>query len=55
MQDIYEIIVTVFLITDKANWVRFFKKTFLVANIRLEVILGILFLTLSNADVDFLD
>ena len=33
--------------------VRFFEKTFLVANVSLEVILGISFLTLSNADVDF--
>ena len=30
--------------TDKANRVRFFEKTFLVANISPEVVLGMLFL-----------
>ena len=40
---------------DKANRVRFFEKTFLVANISPEVVLGMLFLTLSGTDVDFLD
>ena len=39
---------------DKANRVRFFKETFLVANINPKVVLGKLFLTLSGADVDFL-
>ena len=39
---------------DKANQVRFFEETFLVANISPEVVLGMLFPTLSNADVDFL-
>ena len=37
---------------DKANWVRFLKDTFLVTNISLNVVLGMLFFTLSNADVD---
>ena len=39
---------------DKANWVRFFEKTFLVANINSEVVFGMSFLTLSGADVNFL-
>ena len=38
---------------DKANWVKFFEETFLIANINLEVVLGMLFFTLSGADVDF--
>ena len=38
---------------DKANRSRFFQETFLIANIKFEVILGILFLKLSNADVLF--
>ena len=52
--DTYGIVVATFLITDKANRVRFFEETFLVANVSLEVILGMFFLTLSGADIDFL-
>ena len=46
-------VVAAFSMVDKANWVRFFKKTFLVANISPKVVLGMLFLILSDADVDF--
>ena len=38
---------------NKANQVRFSEKNFLVTNLSLEVVLGMSFLTLSNADVDF--
>ena len=51
--DTYEIVVAAFSVTDKANRVRFFEETFLVANVSPEVVLGMLFLTLSGADVDF--
>ena len=47
-------VVTAFLVMDKANRVRFFEKTFLVANVSPEVVLEMSFLTLSGADVDFL-
>ena len=50
----YGMVVVAFLVEKKANQVRFFKETFLVANVSLEVVLGMLFLTLSSADVDFL-
>ena len=53
--DIYKIVVVAFSITDKANQVKFFKKNFLVANVSPEIVFGILFLTLSNANIDFLD
>ena len=46
-------VVVAFSVTDKANRVRFFEETFLVANVSPEVVLGMLFLTLSGADVDF--
>ena len=46
-------VVAAFSMVDKANRVRFFEETFLVANISPEVVLGMPFLTLSNADVDF--
>ena len=47
-------VVAAFLVIDKTNQVIFFEKTFLVANISPEVVLGILFLTLSSANIDFL-
>ena len=51
--DTHRIVVATFSVEDKANQVRFFEETFLVANISPEVVLGISFLTLSNANVDF--
>ena len=46
-------VVAAFSVEDKANRVRFFEETFLVANVSPEVVLGMLFLTLSGTDVDF--
>ena len=46
--------VTAFSVKDRANRVKFFEETFLVAIVSPEVVLGMLFLTLSDADVDFL-
>ena len=42
-----------FQVEDKGGRPRFFHETFLVADIKFEVILGILFLKLSNANVSF--
>ena len=53
MLDTFGMMVTAFSVTDKANWVRFFEETFLVANVSSEVVLKMPFLTLSGADVDF--
>ena len=50
----YRMVVAAFLIEDKANQVRFFKETFLVANVTPKVVFGMPFLTLSGTDVDFL-
>ena len=50
----YGMVVIAFLVEDKANQVRFFEETFLVANVSPEVVFGMLFLTLSGANVDFL-
>ena len=47
------IVVTAFSVTDKANRVRFFEKTFLMANISLKVVFGMSFLTLSGANINF--
>ena len=48
-------IVTLFLVTNQENQVRFFEKTFLVANISPKVIFVILFLTLNSTNSDFLE
>ena len=42
-----------FQIEDKLGKVQFFQETFLLADISAEVVLGMPFLTLSNADVQF--
>ena len=54
MLDTFGIVVVAFSVTDKTNRVKFFEETFLVANVSPEVVLGMLFLTLSGANVDFL-
>ena len=54
MLKIYGMVVAAFLVEDKTNRVSFFEKTFLVTNVSPEVVLGMLFLILSGADVDFL-
>ena len=42
-----------FQMEDKGNRPRFFQETFLMANIKFELILEILFLKISNANVAF--
>ena len=51
--EIYGMVVTAFSMVDKANRGRFFEKTFPVINVSLEVVLGMLFFTLNDADIDF--
>ena len=53
MLNTFGIVVTAFSVMDKANQIRFFEENFLVANVSLEVVLRIFFLTLSCANVDF--
>ena len=38
---------------DKDDKERFFEKNFLLANIKLNTMLRMLFVTMSNADIDF--
>ena len=54
MLDTYEMVVTAFSVTGKANWVKFFEEIFLVANVSPEMVIGMPFLTFSSADIDFL-
>ena len=49
----FGMVVIAFSVTDKANQVRFFEETFLVANVSPEVVVRMPFLTLSGADIDF--
>ena len=49
----FEIVITDLQIKDKIGRPRFFQKTFLMADTKFEVILRMLFLKLSNADVSF--
>ena len=55
MLNTYGIVFAAFSMTDKANQVKFFKEPFLVANVSLKIVFGIPFLTLSSADIDFLE
>ena len=55
MLNTYEMVVAAFSVTDKANQVKFFEEIILMANVSPELVLRIFFLTLSSADVDFLD
>ena len=49
----YEMVVAAFSVTDQADKIRFFEKTFLVANVSLDMVLGMPFFTLSSANVNF--
>ena len=49
----FGMVIAGFSLQDKLKKVRIFQETFLVANTRIEVVLGMLFLTFSNADIRF--
>lgn len=51
----FGIVITSFLINDKAKRSQYFEKTLLLANISIDVVLGILFLTLNNTKINFID
>ena len=42
-----------FSVLDKDSRERFFKGSFLLADVNLDVLLGMLFLTITNANVNF--
>ncbi len=46
-------VVSTFSVSNKDGRERFFEESFLLADVRLDIVLGIPFLTMSNADVDF--
>ncbi len=49
----YGIIVSTFSVLDKDGRERLFEKSFLLADIKPDIVLRMSFLTISNADVDF--
>ena len=54
MLDTFGMVATAFSVMDKTNQVKFFEETFLMANVSLEVVFGMSFPTLGDADIDFL-
>ena len=51
--DTFEIVIVDCLVKNKFERIRFFQKIFLLANISLEIVLKMLFLTFSKADIWF--
>ena len=49
----FGMVLTSFRVEDKLGWARYFQETFLLADTRVEVVLGMSFLSLSNADIQF--
>ena len=49
----FEMVLASFQIEDKLRKAQFSKETFLLADLNIEVILGMPFLSLSNADIQF--
>ena len=50
---IYRIIVSIFSISDKDDREKIFEKNFLLADIKLDIVVEILFVTISNTNVNF--
>ena len=46
-------VISTFSVSDKDDRERFFKESFLLADVKLEIVFGIPFLTMSNVDIDF--
>ena len=51
--EIFGMMIADFQVKDKGGRPKFFQKTFLVANTKFVMILGMLFLKISNANVAF--
>ena len=46
-------VVSIFFVSNKDSKKRFFEKSFLFADVKPNIILEMLFLTMSNVDIDF--
>ncbi len=49
----YGMVVSTFSMSDKDRRERFFEESFLLADVRPDIVLGMPFLTMRNADVNF--
>ncbi len=49
----YEMVVSIFSMSDKDWRERFFEESFLLADVKPNLVIGMPFLTITNADVDF--
>ena len=49
----YGIIVSTFSMSDKDNKEKVFEKSFLLADLKPDIVLEMLFLTMSNVNIDF--
>ena len=49
----FKIVIVGFQIEDKLDRVWFFQESFLLANTRMEIVLGMVFVTFSNANIQF--
>ena len=50
---IYKMVIVAFQVKDKLGRAWFFQETFLLANTSMQMVLGMPFLTVSNADIQF--
>ena len=46
-------VIFTFFISNKDSKERFFEESFLLADVNLDIVLGIHFLMMNNADIDF--
>ena len=53
--DIFGMVIAVFSMKNKEKRSHFFEKIFILAEINIDIILNISFLTLSNVKIDFID
>ena len=51
----YGMVLAGFLIQDKLRKVWFFRKTFLLADTSMEIVLGMVYLTFSDANIQFIE
>ncbi len=49
----YGMVVSIFSVSDKDGREKFFEESFLLTDVRPDIVLEMPFLTMSNADVDF--
>ena len=53
--DIFSIVIALFSIGNKEGRSHFFEEKFLLANISIDIVLGIPFFTMSNVEIDFVN